>query len=80
MIKTTYEDVCVLHNTDRGENIEAEILEFKPGTFLSVSIQRKIKLRMTYNTHTKVYVGSMAGYEFTTPGPKEHTTYQGRGR
>jgi hypothetical protein len=80
MARTTYADTCTLHNTDRNEDIEAEVLEFKPSSFLSVSIQRKIKLKMIYNSHTRVYIGSMAGYEFTTPGPKEFTTYEGRGR
>lgn len=80
MIKTTYDDKCVLHNTDRNQNLEAEVLEFKPGVFLSVSVQRQIKLKLMYNAKNKVYVGSMAGYEFTTPGPKEKTIYQGRGR
>lgn len=80
MIKTTYEDTCVLHNTDRNENIEAEVLEYRPGTLLSVSIRRQIKMTLLYNQRGKVYVGSMAGYEFTTPGPKERTVYQGRGR
>lgn len=80
MIKTTYDDKCVLHNTDRNQNVEAEVLEFKPGVYLSVSVQRQIKLKLMYNAKTKVYVGSMAGYEFTTQGPKEKTIYQGRGR
>lgn len=80
MIKTTYEDKVVLHNTDKGQDVEAEVLEFKPNHFLSVSIQRQIKLKMQYVAGKNIYLGSMAGLEFTTPGPKERTTYEGRGR
>jgi hypothetical protein len=80
MIKTTFADTVTLHNTDKGQDVEAEVLEFKPNHFLSVSIQRQIKVKLQYVAGKNVYVGSMAGFEFTTPGPKEQTTYQGRGR
>jgi hypothetical protein len=80
MIKTTYDDKVVLHNTDKGQDVEAEVLEFKPNHFLSVSIQRQIKVKLQYIAAKDVYVGNMAGFEFTTRGPKERTTYEGRGR
>ena len=80
MIKITYDDKVVLHNTDKGQDVEAEVLEFKPNHFLTVSIQRQIKVMLKYVATKHVYVGSMAGFEFTTKGPKEHTTYEGRGR
>lgn len=78
MIKTTYADTCVLHNTDRGQDVEAEVMEFRPGMFLSVSVHRSVKIKLLYNQHNQLYIGSMAGYEFTSPGPKETVTYQGR--
>lgn len=80
MIKTTYSDTVTLHNTDKGQDVEAEVLEFKPNHFLTVSIQRQIKVKLQYVASKNVYIGSMAGFEFTTKGPKEETTYQGRGR
>jgi len=80
MIKSRYDDTCILHNVDKGQDIEAEILEFRPLVSLSVSIQRKIKLTLSYVTNKKMYVGSMAGLEFISKGPKETVTYQGRGR
>ena len=80
MIKTTYADKVVLHNTDKGQDVEAEVLEFKPNHFLKVSIQRQIKVTLQYMPQKNIYVGSMAGYEFTSEGPEETITYQGRKR
>jgi hypothetical protein len=45
---------------------------------ISVSIQRKIKMILKFNQRGNNYVGSMAGLEFTTDGPKETITYEGR--
>jgi len=77
-VKKTYADVVDLHCTDRNETVQAEVLEYRPGMILSVSIQRKIKLTLKYNERGGKYVGSMAGLEFTTLGPKETITYEGR--
>lgn len=80
MIKTKYADIVMLHNTDKGQDVEAEVLEFRPNHFLTVSVQRQIKIKMQYIAGKNIYIGSMAGFEFTTKGPEETVTYQGRGR
>jgi hypothetical protein len=53
-----------LHCTDKGVNVEADILNHKKGVFLEAAVNT-IKLRMNYMKQNKVYVGSMAGLEFT---------------
>lgn len=80
MIKTTYADTCVLHNVDRNQDIEAEVVEFRPNHYLAVSINRQVKVTLQYLANKNIYVGSMAGFEFTSNGPQEFTTYQGRKR
>ena len=77
-IKITYDDTVKLYCTDRSQTIEGEVLDYKPGHILTVSIQRSIKLILKYNAPGNNYVGSMAGMEFTTPGPKETQSYTGR--
>lgn len=77
-VKKTYADTVDLHCTDKNEIVPAEILEFRPGILISVSIQRKIKMILKFNHRGNNYVGSMAGLEFTTSGPKETITYEGR--
>jgi len=53
-----------LHCTDKGVNVEADVLNHKKGVFLEAAVNT-IKLRMNYMKQNKVYVGSMAGLEFT---------------
>ena len=64
-----YQDTCEIHNTDNNRTVNAEILDYKKGDTLSVSIDRTIKLILKWNG--KVYVGNSAGMEFTSFGPQE---------
>lgn len=54
----------MLHCTDKGVDVQADVLNHKRGVFLEAAINT-VKLRMTYMAPTKTYVGSMAGLEFT---------------
>lgn len=54
----------MLHCTDKGVDVQADILNHNRGVFLEAAINT-IKLRMTYVKQHKSYVGSMAGLEFT---------------
>jgi hypothetical protein len=51
----------MLHCTDKGVDVEADMLNHKKQQFLEVAVNT-VKLRMTYMN--KAYVGSMAGLEF----------------
>jgi hypothetical protein len=75
MNKTVYSDECTVRNLDLGQDVDAEVLQFRPEEFLTVSIQRQIKLRLTYDAKKKLYLGAMAGYEFTSRGPDQYTAY-----
>lgn len=74
--RMSYSDVCKLRNTNNGIEVDAEIIEFKPGKILVVSLNKSIKLTLKHNG--KIYVGTMAGVEFTSSGPQEKMTYTGR--
>lgn len=79
MVKNVrYEDTCNLTCTDNGRTAPAEILDFRPGKMLTCSVNRQVKLTLSYNEKHKNYVGSMSGMEFTTNGPAETVTYNGR--
>ncbi|SVC16961.1 uncharacterized protein METZ01_LOCUS269815 [marine metagenome] len=54
--------------------MEAEVLNFKEEQFLSVSIQRAVKLNMAWNSKKNVYIGKGSGLEFITTGPKKFIT------
>jgi len=73
MKRTMYDDRCTIHNTDNDRTEEVEVLDFSPRKRLVVSVQRSIKLTLVYQERHGDYVGSMAGMEFTSRGPKEYT-------
>ena len=69
----------MLHCTDKGVDVEADVLNHKKEQFLEVAINT-VKLRMTYMN--RAYVGSMAGLEFTVREDKvsEEYSYKGYSR
>ena len=79
-MRTVYNDRCKIHNTDHGKTEEVEILDFSLGKKLVVSVQRSVKLTLSYVDKHKIYVGSMAGMEFTSEGPGSHTITKGYSR
>jgi hypothetical protein len=75
-MNTHYDDKCIVTCTDNDRTMEAEIGSYKKEQFVEVYMAQN-KVRLMWNG--KVYVGNKMGLEFTTPGPKEFTTKQGRG-
>ena len=75
-----YEDTCKLKNTNNGVVVTAEVMDFKPQRMLTVTLNRSVKVSLNYLERTKIYVGTMAGVEFTSDGPNEVATYKGRNR
>jgi len=73
-MRVEYADTCEIHNTDRDKVMTVEILDFRPQNKLVVSIERSVKVTLSYSDYHKVYVGSVAGMEFTSSGPQEIET------
>jgi len=73
-MRVEHADTCEIHNTDRDRTMKVEILDFRPQNKLVVSIERSVKVTLTYDEFHKVYIGSMAGMEFTSSGPQEFET------
>ena len=73
-MRVEYADTCEIYNTDRDKTMTVEVLDFFPQKKLVVSVQRSVKVTLTYNEYHKVYIGSMAGMEFTSTGPQEFET------
>jgi hypothetical protein len=69
----------MLHCTDKGVDVEADVLNHKKGQFLDVALNT-VKLKMTYQN--RAYVGSMAGLEFTVreDNVPEEYAYKGYSR
>ena len=74
-MKTVYGDKAILTNTRNDQSVEAEVDNVREHQSLDAFVANT-KIHMRWNG--KTYVGNMAGMEFTTPGPTQHTTKQGR--
>lgn len=78
--RSSYTETADITCLETGKTLTGEILEFKPAYLLVVSIDRKVKVTLRYNTEKKRYLGIVGSLEFTSPGPKETITLQGRKR
>ena len=74
--KTIYEDTCNVVCEDNGKTVVADILQFNETRNLTVSINKSIKLLMSWNG--RVYEGRMSGMSFVSDGPKGRTVSEGR--
>lgn len=66
---SSFDRVAMVECIDNGKTVEAEIIAFVEGKYLSVSLNT-VKVNMQYNQRYNIYIGSMSGLEFQSPGPK----------
>lgn len=79
MIKRTeFEDVCDVTNIKTGVTVTGEILTFRDKEFITLTINRAVKLHLQWEPTVGVYIGRMAGMEFQSKGPKSQTYRTGR--
>ena len=69
-------DTCDVTCEDNGRTAVAELLSFQEGSFLSVSLNRSVKLTLQWNG--TLYEGKSSGLSFVSNGPSITTTYNGR--
>jgi len=74
-MRSIFDNVATLTNTRNEQSVEAEVDNVRENQSLDAFVANT-KIHMRWNG--KTYVGNMAGMEFTTPGPKQHTSKQGR--
>jgi len=74
-----YDDKTKVTCVDNGQTVDAEVLEFKPQTLLSISLDRKIKLVLKYAPKSDEYQGELYGRTFVSKGPKGTHYSTGRG-
>lgn len=70
MKNISYDYTVKITCTDNGRIVDGDILNFKKQHYMDVSLNKSLKIHLNYNEKQKIYIGSMAGLEFTTPGPK----------
>lgn len=66
-MKTYVSDTCEVVCEDNGKKVVADILSFNERKNLTVSLNKSIKLLMSWNG--RIYEGRMSGMSFVSEGP-----------
>jgi len=75
-MKQYIENTCEIICDSNGRKMVADVLDFKDRQFLSVSVDKQVKVQLQWNG--KFYEGSMSGLSFSTDGPTVSNYRQGR--
>jgi len=73
-----YDDIAKVTCVDNNQTVNGEVLEFKPQSMLSVSLEKSIKIVLKYNQKNDEYQGELYGRTFISKGPRG--TYVRTGR
>ena len=68
--RISHKPTCSVTCSDNGKSMIAEVISFTPDQRLIVSIERSIKMEMTYNIRSKLYMAKQSGLEFASSGPE----------
>jgi hypothetical protein len=69
-------DDCEILCEDNGRKMVADILAFKEHQYLTVALEKELKLELKWNN--KIYEGKMGRLSFTSEGPVIRDFKQGR--
>ncbi len=69
-------DDCEILCEDNGRKMVADILAFKEHQYLTVALEKELKLELRWNN--KIYEGKMGRLSFTSEGPTIRDFKQGR--
>ena len=71
--ETRFEDTCEITGIKNGISVLGEILTFQEKDVIIATIHRSAKVTLRWKKHAELYIGSLGGVEFQSPGPKSHT-------
>jgi hypothetical protein len=71
--ETRFEDTCQITGIKNDVSVVGEILTFRERGLIIATIARSAKVTLRWNDRVQLYVGSLGGVEFQSPGPKSHT-------
>lgn len=75
-MKRYVENTCEIICEDNGRKMVADILYFKENQYLTVAVEKELKLELRWNN--RIYEGSMGKLSFTSEGPLIKSIKQGR--
>lgn len=71
--ETRFDDTCEITGIKNGITVTGEILTFRENDVIIATINRSAKVTLRWQDRSDLYVGSMSGVEFSSPGPKAYT-------
>lgn len=69
-------DTCEIICEDNGRKMVADMLSFKEHQYLTVSLEKQLKLEMRWNGN--IYEGRLGRMSFVSEGPVIRSVKQGR--
>lgn len=76
MKKDYISDTCEVICEDNGKKMVADMLSYKEHQFLTVSLEKQLKLEMRWNGN--IYEGRLGRMSFVSQGPVIRSVKQGR--
>tara|TARA_B100000945_G_C19836764_1_gene347559 strand:+ start:227 stop:457 length:231 start_codon:yes stop_codon:yes gene_type:complete len=73
-----YEEKCKIICTDNGNEVTADIVEFKPHSFVTLAINKSVRINLKFDSKKSHYIGKMSDLEFITDGPNKININRGR--
>ena len=64
-----HKQTTIVTCSDNGKSMTADVISFIPKQRLVVSIERSIKMEMTYSSKSNLYMAKQSGLEFASSGP-----------
>jgi hypothetical protein len=71
--ETRFEDTCEITGIKNDISVLGEILTFREKDIIIATIKRSAKVTLRWKEDAELYIGSLGGVEFKSPGPKSHT-------
>ena len=71
--RTQFADTCEISSVKTGVTVTGEILNFNEKDIIIATINRSAKVTLRWKEHANLYVGSLGGVEFSSPGPEAYT-------
>ena len=71
--QTRFEDTCEITGVKNDVSVVGEIIQFREKDLIIATIQRSAKVTLRWDDRVNLYVGSLGGVEFQSPGPKSET-------
>jgi hypothetical protein len=75
-MKQYVQDTCEIICEDNGRKMVADVLAFKENQYLTVAVEKSLKLEMKWNN--RIYECKKSGLSFVSDGPVVRNVSQGR--